>query len=100
MSNTDEYPAINEELIYRFHFDTREKVVHLTKQELLFIRYLFALVTNENTSNEHVFHNAITYKWLKPILHSIKTGKPYDLFKNYQNMRIFSMFLVCSIIFV
>ncbi|UJR24246.1 hypothetical protein I4U23_027213 [Adineta vaga] len=69
---------LDKQIIFKFRFEISDKVVHLTKQELIRIPYLFALVRHQN---EYLLHYPICYNWFMPILHSIKTGKPYDLFK-------------------
>lgn len=77
----------NKEIIYTFRFDTTDKIIHITEQQLNCIPYLSALTTHDNNflsiqneNDEYVLDSRIRYDWFMPIFQSIITQHPSALF--------------------
>ncbi len=77
----------NTTIIYAFHFNTSDKLIHLTQQQLNHIPYLFNFVAHkdnflsiQNENGEYVLNHPIQYTWFMPILHVIISKQPYTLF--------------------
>jgi hypothetical protein len=73
--------------MYAFRFGSSDKLVYLTRPQLVSIPYLAILVTHkddmssiENENGEYVLNSPIDYEWFMPILHSITSDNPYTLF--------------------
>ncbi|CAF4383234.1 unnamed protein product [Rotaria magnacalcarata] len=74
-------------VLYAFRFETSDKLVHLTQEELNRIPYLSNIVahkddflSSQNENGEYVLSHPIEYNWYMAIFHSITSRQPYTLF--------------------
>ncbi len=102
----------NKEITHAFRFDTSDKCLRLTQQQLDCIPYLSALVTHkddfsstENEDNEFVVDPSINYNWFMVIFDSIIANqyeKQYlsmdevNLTRDYSTTYLFFLFILYS----
>jgi hypothetical protein len=87
MLETVENTTTDKQTIYKFRFNSSDKLIQLTQSHIDRIPYLQALVAHkddfssiQNDQDEYVLHPPIHYNWFMAIFHSIITEQPYTLF--------------------
>lgn len=74
-------------IVYKFRFGMSDKMIHLSRQELLRIPYISALVAHkddfisiQNENDEFVLNHPFEYAWFKSILLAVNAKQPQILF--------------------